>query len=40
MRKILAIIVLFSATILASCEAGPGCFERDTRTGDALIECR
>lgn len=38
--KLFAALILFAAPILASCEAGPGCWERVTRNGDVLIECR
>lgn len=37
----LALIVLTAAaTLLVSCQAGPGCWERTYRNGESLIECR
>lgn len=37
----LALILLTAtATVLVSCSAGPGCFERQFRNGETLIECR
>lgn len=40
MRKILVAVALFSATILAGCDAGPGCWVRTFRNGQSIVECR
>lgn len=40
MRKVLLAVAVFVSTLAAGCTAGPGCFERLTREGDVLIECR
>jgi hypothetical protein len=39
MKRFLAVLALLSAP-LAGCDPSPGCWERATRSGAVIVECR
>lgn len=39
MKRFLAVLALLAAP-LAACDPSPGCWERVTRSGAVIVECR